>query len=159
MSKHLPEKAQTGLDDTQRLNTAMILADVQADLAGLVDMALNFHWNVRGRGFITLHGAFGTLYKLVDGDLDVTSEHLRALGSLAPSLRKALNATKVKQCPETATSEEMVKDTLENLEAVARRLRKAAEYAEDAGSCEVENYLVDLLTRIEKQAWFFRALS
>lgn len=118
----------------------------------------NFHWNVTGPMFSTLHTLFETQYTELALAVDEIAERIRALGSYAPGSLSAFNElasiTEAKGVPEAT---QMIRDLVGGQEIIVEQARKVIESAEAAG----DQASADLATRRidihQKNAWMLRS--
>ena len=148
-----------GIPDKDRAKIVDGLSRVLADTYSLYLKTHNFHWNVEGPMFNTLHLMFMEQYTELWNALDLIAERIRSLGYPAPGTNSQF--AKLTSIPETEgvpDAMEMVRLLVAGHEAVTRTARKAFGPAE-AGSDEST---VDLLTQRlqvhEKTAWMLRSL-
>jgi starvation-inducible DNA-binding protein len=150
---------QIGIQEKDRKVIAAGLSKLLADTYSLYLKTHNFHWNVTGPMFQTLHLMFEVQYNELWTATDLIAERIRSLGVFAPGTYSefaALSSIKEEKGPVEATS--MVRSLVEGHEAVIRTARvlfPALEKAEDQVS-------MDLLTQRmqihEKTAWMLRSL-
>lgn len=148
-----------GIDDTNRAAIAGELSKLLADSYTLYLMTHNFHWNVTGPLFNTLHQMFMAQYTEEWTALDDIAERIRALGHNAPgTYREYANLSSIAEPTDVPEALEMVRLLVKGNEAVAKTARAAFEKA-DAGN---DQPTADLLTRRldihEKNAWMLRSL-
>lgn len=148
-----------GMSDQQRETVAKGLSKLLADSYSLYLKTHNYHWNVTGPQFNSLHTMFETQYTELATAVDEIAERIRALGHLAPGSYKEFSAlSSVSEGNSELSANEMIKDLVESQEAVVRTCRgvfPAAEEASDEPSCDL------LTTRMqlhEKNAWMLRSL-
>ena len=149
-----------GMTEDQRQTVANELSKLLADSYMLYLKTHNFHWNVTGPHFSSLHALFEKHYLELAEAVDDIAERIRALGIYAPgSFKQFAEITSITEETGVPNSNDMLKQLVEAQEAVIRTARKAmpiAEAANDAPS-------VDLLTRRmlehEKNAWMLRSLA
>lgn len=139
-------------------NTVNKLSHVLADTYTLYLKTQNYHWNVTGAHFDTLHQLFGRQYTALALAIDEIAERIRALGELAPATYKEFEKLKsMKEGTSTYSAEEMVECLYKSHERVIETLQEALKKAGD----EKDAFTVDLLTaRIgahEKDAWMLSA--
>lgn len=122
----------------------------------------NFHWNVTGSMFNSLHTMFETQYTEQWGALDEVAERIRALGYNAPgSYREFVALTSIPEEPglsDSADWREMVRQLVSGNEAVCRTARKVLGTADDAGDDPTVDLLTQRLQTHEKYAWMLRSL-
>lgn len=146
-----------GDKDVQR--TAAALSNVLADTFGLYLKTHNFHWNVTGPTFYTLHTLFEEQYNELWLAVDAIAERIRSLGFVAPgSYSEFSRLTYVQEpnCPTNAT--EMIAELLRDHETSARTVRSALSVARTAVDAPTEDLLTQRLAAHEKAAWMLRSL-
>lgn len=152
-------KVNIGISESDRKQLATGLAVLLANTYGLYLKTHNFHWNVRGKMFQTLHLMFEGQYNELALAVDLIAERIRALGHIAPGSYSAYGElSSIPDGKGTETAEEMIKQLVEGQETV---IRTAREMFDLVGKCNDEA-TADLLTqRIqihEKTAWMLRSL-
>lgn len=139
-------------DVTQDLNNLV------ADTTVLYMKIHNYHWNVKGPAFFTLHEKFEELYTELAGHLDVIAERILQLGHQPiGSLKQALEHAAICEETETIDAHAMVTRTLADLETYRGRTHAAITSAQSAGDRTTENILDDIIDSLAKHAWMFRA--
>lgn len=118
----------------------------------------NYHWNVTGPMFSTLHALFETQYTELATAVDEIAERIRALGYLAPgSYAEFAKLATVEDAVEVPPAQDMIRQLVADSETVAEVARKLVELAEEAG----DHATADLATRridvAEKNAWMLRS--
>lgn len=149
----------TGIPEADRRVIAEGLSRLLADSYTLYLKTHNFHWNVTGPMFQTLHGMFETEYTELATAVDEIAERIRALGRPAPGSYAAFSRLgSIEESEDVPRAEEMIRQLVAGHEAVAATARSVFPAAE-AGSDEVT---ADLLTQRmqvhEKTAWMLRSL-
>ncbi len=148
-----------GIPEEKRTKVATELSKVLADSYTLYLMTHNFHWNVTGPMFNTLHNMFMDQYTELWQALDTVAERIRALGFFAPgTYAEFAKLSSIKEPTEVPNAEEMIRLLLEANEAVARTLRTAGEHAEEANDQPTADIVTQRLDIHEKTAWMLRAL-
>jgi starvation-inducible DNA-binding protein len=150
---------EIGIEAEDRQAAAEELGRLLADSYTLYLKTHNFHWNVRGPMFETLHLMFEGQYTELAQAVDLIAERIRALGSPAPgTYAQFAKLSSVREETGVPHAEEMIRQLLEGQEAVARTARQVFPVAERAG----DHVTVDLLTQRlqvhEKNAWMLRCL-
>lgn len=149
-----------GIPEEKRVQVATELSKVLADSYTLYLMTHNFHWNVTGPMFNTLHNMFMDQYTELWQALDVIAERIRALGFFAPgTYAEFAKLSSIKEPTQVPNAEDMIRLLLEANEAVARTVRTACEHAENANDQPTADILTQRLDVHEKTAWMLRALS
>ncbi len=118
----------------------------------------NYHWNVTGPMFTTLHTLFETQYTELAMAIDEIAERIRALGPYAPgSLAEFAKISTVKEEAGHPAAEQMIRNLVEDQKSVANVARRVIEAAEAAG----DQASADLATRRtdvhEKNAWMLQS--
>ena len=148
-----------GIDAKHREEIASSLSKVQADTYSLYLKTHNFHWNVTGPMFQTLHLMFEQEYNELWLAVDLVAERIRALGFPAPGTYKQFAAlTSIAEDDGVPRAQDMIKKLVEGHETAARTARaafKVADEANDQPSCDL---LTQRLQVHEKTAWMLRSL-
>jgi starvation-inducible DNA-binding protein len=122
----------------------------------------NFHWNITGPMFNSLHVMFEGQYTEQWNALDETAERIRALGFNAPgSYAEFIRLSSIPEEPgltEAPDWKEMVRQLVAGNEAVARTARKVLKTADDAGDDPTVDLMTQRLQTHEKYAWMLRSL-
>jgi starvation-inducible DNA-binding protein len=152
-------KIDIGIDAKQRKEIAGGLSRVLADSYTLYLKTHNFHWNVTGPMFQTLHLMFETQYNELALAVDLVAERIRALGVAAPGTYKQFTQlSAIKEEDRVPQAKDMIRRLVEGHETVARTARevfKAAEGASDQPTCDL---LTQRMQVHEKTAWMLRSL-
>jgi starvation-inducible DNA-binding protein len=148
-----------GIKSRDREKIAHGLSRVLADTYSLYLKTHNFHWNVEGPMFNTLHLMFMEQYTELWNALDAIAERIRSLGYPAPGtgkeFSKLASITETDGVPEAL---DMVRLLVTGHEAVARTARGAFPAAEKAGDESTCDLLTQRLQVHEKTAWMLRSL-
>ena len=148
-----------GIDAKHREKIADGLARLLADTYSLYLKTHNFHWNVEGPMFNTLHLMFMTQYTELWNALDAIAERIRALGYPAPGSYKAFGKlTSIEDTDGVPDAMDMVRLLVKGHEAVTRTARKVFPAAEKAGDESTADLLTQRLQIHEKTAWMLRSL-
>ncbi len=148
-----------GIDAQERKTIAAGLSKLLADSYTLYLKTHNYHWNVTGPQFSTLHAMFEQQYTELALAVDEIAERIRALGIAAPgSYREFVELAAVKEAAGGESAEEMIRELLTGQETVVRTARAAFPAADEA----VDEPTADLLTQRmqvhEKNAWMLRSM-
>jgi starvation-inducible DNA-binding protein len=149
----------TGIPAKDREKIAEGLSRLLADTYTLYLKTHNFHWNVKGPMFQTLHLMFETQYNELALAVDLIAERIRALGFPAPGTYKAY--AKLSSIPETEgvpEAHEMIRLLVEGQEAVVRTARKVFPLVDKAADEPSADLLTQRMQVHEKTAWMLRAL-
>jgi len=153
-------KLNIGLNDGQREGVVQILNALLADEYILYTKTRNYHWNITGPHFSTLHELFQRQYEELDETIDEVAERARALGGpAAGTLTEFLNLARLKEQPgKTPGAQEMIAALLADHEAVIRQLRSDLEACMTKhGDAGTSDFLTGLMEKHEKTAWMLRA--
>jgi starvation-inducible DNA-binding protein len=149
-----------GINEKDRAAIAKGLSRLLADTYTLYLTTHNFHWNVTGPMFNTLHQMFMVQYTELWGAVDPVAERIRSLGHPAPgSYAQFGQLASVPDAPQTPPKAlEMVRILVEGHEAVARTARELFPVADKAGDEPTADLLTQRLTVHEQTAWMLRSL-
>ncbi|HEU0205036.1 MAG TPA: Dps family protein [Burkholderiaceae bacterium] len=148
-----------GIDAADRERIADGLSRVLADTYSLYLKTHNFHWNVEGPMFNTLHEMFMVQYTELWNALDLVAERIRSLGYPAPGTYRAFGKlTTVEETDGVPEAMEMVRLLVKGHEAVARTARNAFGAADKASDQATMDLLTQRLQVHEKTAWMLRSL-
>ena len=151
-----------GITAGDRKEIAEGLSRFLADAFTLYLKTHNFHWNVTGPMFNSLHNMFEAQYTEQWNALDDVAERIRALGFNAPgSYAEFIKLSSIPEEPgltDTADWREMVRQLVAGNEAVCRTARKVLDVADDADDAPTEDLLTQRLQTHEKYAWMLRSL-
>ena len=148
-----------GISESNRKKIAEGLSNLLADSYTLYMMTHNFHWNVKGPQFNTLHTMFMTQYTEQWAALDVIAERIRALGYPAPgTYSEFVKRSSIKEISGVPKAEDMIRHLVKAQEATAktaRNLFSAVDAANDQPTADVLTQRIDVH---EKTAWMLRSL-
>ncbi len=149
-----------GISEKDRAAIAKGLSHLLADTYTLYLTTHNFHWNVTGPMFNTLHVMFMTQYTELWTAVDPIAERIRSLGHVAPgSYAQFGKLTSLPDAPATPPHAlEMVRVLVTGHEAVARTARELFPIADKAGDQPTADLLTQRLTVHEQTAWMLRSL-
>ena len=148
-----------GISESQRTAIAEGLSRLLADTYTLYLKTHNYHWNVTGPMFQTLHTMFMTQYTELGLAVDEVAERIRALGFPAPGSYKAYaKLSSIKEEESVPEATEMVANLVKGHEAVARTARSIFPAAEKANDEPTADLLTQRMQVSEKQAWMLRSL-
>lgn len=148
-----------GIDKGDRKAIADGLAHLQADTYSLYLKTHNYHWNVTGPMFQTLHLMFEQQYNELWLAVDLVAERIRALGHFAPGTFKALGQlTSIGEDKSIPKAQDMIKNLVKGHEQVAATARKLFTIADEANDQPTADLLTQRLEIHEKTAWMLRSL-
>ena len=149
----------TGISAKDRAAIANGLSKLLADTYLLYLKTHNFHWNVEGPMFQTLHQMFMEQYTEAWNAIDPIAERIRALGHYAPgSYKQYIKLASVKEAEGVPKAEQMVRQLIDGQETVARTARSVLPLADDANDQPTLDLLTQRLDIHEKNAWMLRSL-
>jgi starvation-inducible DNA-binding protein len=149
-----------GIGEKDRAAIAEGLSRLLADTYTLYLTTHNFHWNVTGPMFNTLHEMFMLQYTELWGAVDPVAERIRALGHAAPgSYAQFSQLASVPDAPASPPKAlEMVRILVQGHEAVARTARELFPLANQANDQPTADLLTQRLAVHEQTAWMLRSL-
>lgn len=148
-----------GISPEDRKNIADGLSRVLADTYTVYLRTHNFHWNVTGPMFQTLHLMFMTQYNELWTATDLIAERIRALGFPAPGTYSAFGKlTSIKEVDGVPKAQDMIRLLVEGNEAVARTARSVFPIVEKANDQPTADLLTQRMQVHEKTAWMLRSL-
>jgi len=148
-----------GISKKDRADIAAGLGRLLADTYTLYLKTHNFHWNVTGPMFQTLHLMFETQYNELWLATDLVAERIRSLGHHAPATYTEFGKlTSIKETVGVPKARDMIKLLTEGHEAVARTARSLFPVAEKAKDEATADLLTQRIQIHEKTAWMLRSL-
>lgn len=148
-----------GINTNDRAAIADGLAHLLADSYTLYLKTHNFHWNVTGPMFQTLHLMFETQYTELALAVDVIAERIRSLGFPAPGTYKQYAAmSAIKEEENVPSAKDMIRLLVEGQEAVIKRARSLYPSAEQVNDEATADLLTQRIQLHEKNAWMLRSL-
>jgi starvation-inducible DNA-binding protein len=148
-----------GIEAKDRKRIAEGLSRVLADTYTLYLATHNFHWNVKGPMFNSLHDMFMLQYTELWNAVDPIAERIRALGFPAPgTYREFAKLTSIEEPHGVPSAEEMVAFLVRGHEAVARTARGLFPVADAANDQPTADLLTQRLNLHEKNAWMLRSV-
>jgi starvation-inducible DNA-binding protein len=148
-----------GINDKDRAAIAEGLSRLLADSYTLYLKTHNFHWNVTGPMFNTLHLMFETQYNELALAVDLIAERIRALGYPAPgTYAEFARLSSIKDAQGVPKAEEMIRELVAGQEAVVRTARAVFASVEGANDEPSADLLTQRMQVHEKNAWMLRSL-
>ncbi len=152
-------KIEIGLSEDERAKIAEGLSGLLADSYTLYMMTHNYHWNVTGPMFNTLHLMFMDQYTEQWNALDLIAERIRALGHPAPGTYKEFaKLASIKEIEGVPKATEMIQHLVSAQEATARTARGLFPLVDKANDQPTADLLTQRLEVHEKTAWMLRSL-
>lgn len=152
-------KIDIGINDTERKAIADGLSRLLADTYTLYLTTHNFHWNVKGPMFNTLHLMFEAQYTELALAVDLIAERIRALGFDAPGTYRAYaGLTSLDEPRDGMPAIDMIRHLVAGQEAVVRTARSVFPAADSARDEPTADLLTQRMQVHEKNAWMLRSL-
>lgn len=158
-NKNKPVAMDIGISEADRKKIVKGLSTLLADSYTLYLMTHNFHWNVTGPQFNSLHAMFMAQYTEQWNALDIIAERIRALGFPAPGTYKEfIKLTSIQEVEGVPKATEMVRHLVSAQEAVARTARRLFPVVDAAKDQPTADVLTQRIDMHEKTAWMLRSL-
>ena len=152
-------KIQIGINDRDRKQITDGVSALLADSYMLYIKTHNFHWNVEGPMFNTLHVMFMDQYTELWNALDTLAERIRALGEYAPGSYKQFAAlTSIEESDKVPKAEKMIAELIKGHEIVIQTARKLLPICAEVHDDVTAGILTDRLEIHEKTSWMLRSL-
>lgn len=147
-----------GLDEEVISSVVKILQTVLADEMVLYTKLRNYHWNVTGQTFSSLHVLFEQQYTQLEMTIDGIAERVRMYGAYAIGTMSAfINTARLKESEgDLPDTKGMVKNLHDDHETMVRNLREDIEALDELDDVGAEDLLTGLLQDHQKMAWFLR---
>jgi starvation-inducible DNA-binding protein len=148
-----------GIDQNDRQQIAEGLGKLLADTYSLYLKTHNFHWNVTGPMFQTLHLMFEAQYNELALAVDLIAERIRSLGFPAPgTYSEFAQLSSIKETAGVPKAQDMIRLLVEGQEAVVRTARSLYPVVEKASDEATADLLTQRIQLHEKTAWMLRSL-
>lgn len=151
--------AKIGIPAKENKQIAEKLTTLLADQHVLYVKTRNFHWNVTGPNFTSLHLLFEGHYTQMALDIDMVAERIRTLGQPAiGTMKEFLSLATLKEAGKGKhKADEMVSNLLADHEAIVTSMRKLIEEASNTKDEGTVDMLTGLMEQHEKTAWMLRS--
>jgi len=147
-----------GIGKDNREAVGKLLNTLLSDEYLLYTKTYNYHWNVTGMSFNDLHLFFGKQFEQLICFVDMVAERARALGIQAlGTMSEFLKNARLQEQEGVPPAKEMIKNLLNDHEAIIRSLRVDLETCVELGDMGTNNILTDLMCKHEKMAWMLRS--
>ena len=153
-------RINTGLTEEQRVGVTNILQAALADENLLYIRTRNYHWNITGPRFHTLHEFLEDQYKTIEKKADAVAERVRQVGGFAAgTMEEYKKLTHLKEEPgNRPPADEMIADLVNDHETIIRELRQGLDDCEEKfGDAGTADFLTGLMEDHEEMAWMLRA--
>jgi starvation-inducible DNA-binding protein len=152
-------KVDIGISESDRKKISQGLSHLLADTYTLYLKTHNYHWNVTGPMFQTLHLMFEQQYNELALAVDLIAERIRALGFPAPgTYREFGKLTSIKEEPGVPEAKAMIRNLVEGQETVVRTARSVFPLVDKANDEPTADLLTQRMQIHEKTAWMLRSL-
>jgi starvation-inducible DNA-binding protein len=154
------DNLNTGISKENSKKVAEILNQLLADEFLLYTKTLNFHWNIEGSNFHSLHLFLDEQYNQLQSIIDSVAERIRNIGHFAKgSMKEFIQIASLnEQTGGTSVSEDMLQQLVDDHDAIIRKTRcliyDLDEEYDDAGSAD---FITGIMKEQEKMAWMLRA--
>jgi starvation-inducible DNA-binding protein len=148
----------TGINTEDRAKVVESLSTVLADAYMLYLKTHNFHWNVTGPMFSSLHVMFEEQYTEQWNALDDIAERIRALGHFAPATYKRYaELSSITEEPNVLSAKDMIRQLVDGNEILTRTLRAGVKVADEIDDFPTADLLTTRMEVHEKNAWMLRS--
>jgi len=155
----LSTEINIGIEPQARQEIADGLSRLLADTYTLYLKTHNFHWNVTGSMFNTLHSMFEEQYNELALAVDLIAERIRALGFPAPATySKYAELTSITETPDIPNANEMILQLVNGQETIVRTARSIFAVVDQANDEPTSDILTQRMQIHEKNAWMLRSL-
>ncbi|MEM6611365.1 MAG: Dps family protein [Cyanobacteria bacterium P01_C01_bin.72] len=155
----LSTEINIGIEPQARQEIAEGLSRLLADTYTLYLKTHNFHWNVTGSMFNTLHSMFEEQYNELALAVDLIAERIRALGFPAPATYgKYAELTSITETPDIPNANEMILQLVNGQETIVRTARSIFTVVDQANDEPTSDILTQRMQVHEKNAWMLRSL-
>ncbi|CAM5795879.1 MULTISPECIES: Dps family protein [Brevibacillus] len=120
----------------------------------------NYHWNVKGPAFFTLHDKFEELYNEASEHIDTLAERILARnGKPVATLGECIRDASIEEASDRETAEEMVQTLIEDFTTVIDELKDGIKKVEELGDEGTADMLLSIQTSLEKHVWMLKAFQ
>jgi starvation-inducible DNA-binding protein len=152
-------KIDIGIEEKHREEIAAGLSRVLADTYTLYLKTHNYHWNVTGPMFQTLHVMFEGQYNELALAVDSVAERIRALGIKAPgTYAEFTKLSSIKETHGDLSAQQMIAELVSGQESVVRTARATFAIADECNDQPTADLLTQRMQSHEKTAWMLRSM-
>ncbi|HAI32500.1 MULTISPECIES: DNA starvation/stationary phase protection protein [unclassified Thalassospira] len=156
VAKEFP--VETGVDRKDRHELAKMLTQIVGSSHVLYAKIRGVHWNVVGPAFYSLHKMTEEQYEDLNTAIDDMAERIRAIGFSAPTgLSAMMENSAITDQTKLLSTDDMVKELVEDHEKMARLIRDGVAAAEDVDDVKTADMLTERIGVHEEAAWMLRA--
>lgn len=144
----------TGLSNEKDNESVFFINSVLTEEFMLFHKTLNYHWNIEGENFLSLHKLLGSHYDWLKESIDKLAERIRILGQVTPLNLKQIDETsQLSEGDPWCAQSEMIYDLVSSHAKVIKIIRQAISGLSSSNDFSTIDLLVNLLSRHEKEAW------
>ena len=155
----MKSKIDIGIDEKHREEIAKGLSHLLADTYTLYLKTHNYHWNVTGPMFQTLHVMFEGQYNELALAVDSIAERIRALGVKAPgTYAEFAKLSSIKETTGDLTAQQMIAELVSGQESVVRTARSIFPIVDESHDEPTADLLTQRMQQHEKTAWMLRSM-
>lgn len=155
----MKQKIDIGIDEKHREEIAKGLSRMLADTYTLYLKTHNFHWNVTGPMFQTLHAMFESQYTELADAVDEIAERIRALGHRAPgTYQEFMKLSSIKESTQDQSANQMIAELVAGQEAVVRTARSLFNIIDECHDLPTADLVTRRMEKHEKTAWMLRSM-
>jgi starvation-inducible DNA-binding protein len=159
MGVNMKSKIDIGIDEKHREEIAKGLSHLLADTYTLYLKTHNYHWNVTGPMFPTLHVMFEGQYNELALAVDSIAERIRALGVKAPATYgEFIKLSSIKETTGDLTAQQMIAELVLGQESVVRTARSIFQIVDECHDEPTADLLTQRMQSHEKTAWMLRSM-
>lgn len=152
-------KIDIGIDEKHREEIAKGLSHLLADTYTLYLKTHNYHWNVTGPMFQTLHVMFEGQYNELALAVDSIAERIRALGVKAPGTYAEFSKlSSIKETTGDLSAQQMIAELVSGQESVVRTARSIFPIVDESHDEPTADLLTQRMQQHEKTAWMLRSM-
>lgn len=146
------------LDEKIKKHHSELLSEILANEYLLYLLTLNFHWNITGKNFISIHELLESHYESLKDTVDEVAERIRMLGFHAPASYKKYQAQAIVGDGENCHDfESMIRELSESHSKVIKLIRDGITKTSDTTDYATADLLTRMLSDHEKQVWMLRS--
>lgn len=141
-----------------KAKVVILLEKVLADSYSLMIKTHNYHWNITGPNFYSLHKLFQEQYDELFEAIDEIAERIRALGEKAPgSLSEFSQLTSISEADKELSSEAMIKDLEKSNQTIIKTFQELRDLSGQDGDPETEDMAISRIQVHQKNAWMLNS--
>lgn len=146
------------MDTSISKTTVDVLNKQIADWNVLYVKLHNYHWNVKGANFFTLHAKFEELYNEASIHIDELAERVLIIGGKPlATMREYLDTSAINEAKKVAKSEEMVQDIIHDYHYLIEELRDGMDITEQENDSVTHDMLLAIREQLAKHVWMLKA--